>query len=149
MLEHFFPALRKSDPAGRFPTPFEAMERLMREPFPGFSGQTGVIPSVDVTENETQVLVNAELPGIDPKDVELTLENGVLTIRGQKHEKSERKDGETLLSREIRYGSFSRSLTLPAGVQADKATASFEQGVLKIAVPKAEDAKPMRVRIEG
>jgi len=149
MLEQFFPALRKSDPAGRFPSPFEAMERMMREPFPGFANMKDITPSVDVKETDAEVLVSAELPGVDPKDVELTLDNGVLTIRGRKSETSEQKEGETVLSREIRYGSFTRSLAMPAGVLADKASASFDKGVLKITIPKSEDAKPTRVPIES
>lgn len=149
MLEQLFPALRKSAPVGRFPSPFEAMERMMRDPFPGFANMKDITPSVDVKETDAEVLVSAELPGVDPKDVELTLDNGVLTIRGQKTEKSEQKEGETVLSREIRYGSFTRSLAMPAGVQADKASASFDKGVLKITIPKSEDAKPTRVPIES
>lgn len=149
MLEQFFPALRQGVQAGRFPSPFEAMERLMREPFSGMANMPGISPSVDVKETDGEVLVSAELPGVDPKEVELTLDNGVLTIRGRKSETSEKKDGETVLSREIRYGSFTRSMLMPAGVQADKASASFDKGVLKIAIPKSEDAKPTRVQIQG
>ncbi len=153
MFEHFFPAIRKGEPAGRFVSPFEAMQAMMRDPFSGLSAggfwQQEPFPSVDVKETEAEVTVSAELPGIDPKDVELTLENGVLTIKGQKREESEKKEGENVLSREIRYGSFSRSMSLPGEVQADKATASFDKGVLKVSVPKAEGARPTRVPIQS
>lgn len=152
MFERFFPALRKSEPAGKFVSPFEAMERLMREPFPGFQGLAGqgdITPSVDVRETDDEILVSAELPGLDPKDVELTLDNGVLTIKGQKREETEKKQGENVLAREIRYGSFSRSMTMPGEVLADQASASFDKGVLKITIPKAEGTRPTRVSIQG
>lgn len=150
MLERFFPALKKTEPAGRFVSPFEALERMMRDPFPAFPGLTaeGLQPSVDVKETGDAVLISAELPGIDPKDVELTLDNGVLTIRGHKREETEKKEGETVLSREIRYGSFQRSFALPGEIEADKAQASFDKGVLKVSVPKAEGSKPTRVAIK-
>ncbi|WP_243358375.1 Hsp20/alpha crystallin family protein [Fundidesulfovibrio terrae] len=152
MFERFFPALRKSEPAGKFVSPFEAMERLMREPFPGFPGFSGkgdITPSLDVKETGDEILVSAELPGIDPKDVELTLDNGVLTIKGEKREETEKKEGENVLSREIRYGSFSRSMAMPGEVLADKATATFDKGVLKISIPKAEGSKSTRVSIQS
>ena len=152
MFERFFPALRKTEPAG-IVSPFEVLERMMRDPgafMPGFPGlaQTGLNPSMDVKDSGEAVTVQAELPGIDPKDVELTLEGGVLTIRGHKREESEKKEGEKVLSREIRYGSFSRSLALPAEVEADKATARFDKGVLLVTIPKAETSKPTRVAIQ-
>lgn len=151
MLERFFPALRKTEPAGRFVSPFEALERMMREPFPAFPGfgTEGMQPSVDVKETDDEVLVSAELPGIDPKDVELTLDNGVLTIKGHKREETEKKEGETVLAREIRYGSFQRSLALPGEVESGKAQASFDKGVLKVSIPKAEGSRPTRVAIKG
>ena len=155
MFERLFPASRKNVPAGNLVNPFEAMERFMRGPFAGFSGFPGcasqgeITPSMDVKETDDQVLVSAELPGLDPKDVELTLENGVLTIKGQKREETEKKEGETVLAHEIRYGAFSRSMALPGEVLADKASASFDKGVLKITIPKAESSKPTRVEIQS
>jgi len=152
MLERFFPAVRKSEPAGRFVSPFEAMQSLMRDPFAAFPATAWHMeptPSVDVKETDNEILVSAEMPGIDPKDVELSLENGMLTIRGQKREEREDKEGETVISREISYGSFSRSLALPGDVQADKASASYDKGVLKITVPKAEGSKATRIAIQS
>ena len=152
MLDRFFPATRKGEPAGGFTSPFDAMQAFLRAPWAGFPEapwKGDVVPSVDIKETDGEILVSAELPGIDPKDVELTLEHGVLTIKGQKREESEKKEGETVVSREIRYGSFSRSMALPGEVQAEKATASFDKGVLKVSVPKAEGARPTRVPIQG
>lgn len=150
MFERFFPTLRRAEKAPVPANPFEAMQAFMREPFAAFPWQQGeAFPSVDVKESDTEVTVSAELPGIDPKDVELTLENGVLTIRGQKREEKEDKEGENVISREIRYGSFSRSMALPGEVNAEEARASFDKGVLKITVPKAPGSRPTRVPIAG
>ena len=155
MFERLIPVLRKNEPAGNASNPFEAMERFMREPFAGFAGFPGfaqkgdLTPLVDVTETKDQVLVNAELPGLDPQDVELTLENGILTIKGQKPRRPRKGKGQHVLAHEIRYGAFSRSMALPGEVQADKASASFDKGVLKITIPKAENFKPTRVVIQG
>lgn len=150
MFERFFPAQRGGGQPGRAAGPFEAMQAMMREPFGGLPWAQGeAFPSVDVKESDAEVTVCAELPGIDPKDVELTLENGVLTIRGQKREEKEDKEGENVISREIRYGSFSRSMALPGEVNAEEARASFDKGVLKITVPKAPGSRPTRVPIAG
>lgn len=149
MFERFFPAVRKAGPATLPENPFEAIERFWRAPLSGPGGGQPPTPRVDVKETDDAVQVTAELPGMDPKDVELTLENGVLTIRGQKRETSERKEGETVLAREIRYGSFSRSLALPGAAAGAEATARFDKGVLTVTVPKSPEARPTRVPIQG
>jgi HSP20 family protein len=96
-------------------------------------------PSLDVHENGKQVSIEMELPGVDEKDVTLSISNGKLVIKGQK--KSERKEtsDNCYLSERI-FGSFERSLELPAGVDEDKIEATFEKGILKIVAPKRADA---------
>jgi HSP20 family protein len=99
-----------------------------------------------VSSSADELVVEAALPGVRPDDVEITIENGTLTIRGQSS--SERKEGEgDYLVQEIRRGDFSRSVTLPSGLEPDKATASFDNGVLTLRVPKAEQVKPRQIRI--
>lgn len=96
-------------------------------------------PSVDVRESPTEIVVEAELPGLDEKDVSLTLNNGVLTLKGEKKsEREETKNDYHLMERS--YGSFQRSLDFGDAIDADKVRAAFEKGVLKVTLPKRPEA---------
>ena len=96
-------------------------------------------PHMDVKETDKEIVVETELPGIDEKDVSLALKDGVLTIRGEKkHEHDEEKENYRVMER--RYGSFQRSLRLPDTVDEDKVEASFNNGVLKVSLPKRPEA---------
>lgn len=107
-------------------------------------------PPVDVQETNDGIHVNVELPGLKPEDVELTVENGILTISGEKKDAYEGKaNGGVRRIYERRYGRFERSFTLPRGVDAEKVSANFENGVLRIGLPKAEAAKPRKIAIKG
>ena len=86
------------------------------------------------------------MPGIKPEDVEITVENGTLSIRGEMRQERREGEGENLVS-EIRRSSVSRTVSLPSGLEPDKATASFEHGMLKLRIPKAEEVKPRQIRI--
>ena len=104
---------------------------------PAFTGggESRLRPRIDVAETDREIQVAAELPGLDDKDVEVTLSDGVLTIKGEK--KSERKEGgKGFHLSERSYGSFQRSIVLPEGVDADKVSAEFTNGVLTVKVPK-------------
>jgi HSP20 family protein len=104
------------------------------------------IPAVDVVESETQYTLRADLPGLRADDVKIEFEDDVLTISGERRTESERtENGYRRFERAS--GSFRRSLTFPAGVEAEKITATFTDGVLEIAVPKPEKALPHRVEI--
>jgi HSP20 family protein len=103
-------------------------------------------PSVDVAETDNEVVVTAELPGIKQDDVDITITDDVLTLKGEKKEEKEVKE-KNYHRIERSYGSFQRSISLPAGVQADKAKATYKDGVLHITVPKAEEAKPKQIKI--
>jgi len=98
-------------------------------------------PPLDVSETEDAYKVTVELPAIDPKQIDLSLENGVLTLRGEKKEEKDEKEGENYHRIERHYGSFSRSLRFPADVDAGKVKADYRSGVLEITVPKTEPAK--------
>jgi HSP20 family protein len=103
-------------------------------------------PAVDIKENENEIRLEAELPGIRPDDVEIIAENGVLTIRGQKE--SERKEGDDRYQVvERTYGTFMRTFQLPQGVDENQIKADFENGVLTIHIPKAALPQPKRIRI--
>lgn len=105
-----------------------------------------VMPTLDVKEDDTRILVEAELPGLDEKDVELTLRDHMLTISGEKKfEKREEKDDYHIMER--RYGSFQRTLRLPETVDEEKIEAVVEKGVLKVTLPKKPDAVAQQKRI--
>ena len=103
--------------------------------------------ALDVAETEGEFLVKASLPGIKPDDLEITYNANVLTIKGETKEEKE-VDEKRYHLRERRYGSFSRSISLPATVKQDAIEASYEAGVLTLHLPKAEDAKPKRIEIK-
>lgn len=102
--------------------------------------------ALDVAENKDAYVVKASLPGINPEDVEITYNNNTLTIKGEVQEEKESEDTQYHL-RERRYGAFTRSITLPAGVESDKIEANYEAGVLTLRLPKAEEMKPRRISI--
>lgn len=107
-------------------------------------------PVVDVRESPDEIQVVAELPGLTPEDVDVSIENNVLTISGEKkHEIEEGKEDGAYHLIERRYGRFERSFTLPRTVDADAISARFENGVLTVTLPKAEAAKPRRVQVEA
>jgi HSP20 family protein len=104
-------------------------------------------PAVEVYETDQEVVVRAELPGVDPKDVNVTVQDNTVTIEAETREEQEER-GRTYLRRELRYGRFVRSLALPAEVRSDAAKASYRNGVLEVRVPKSERAKPKQVKVE-
>jgi HSP20 family protein len=105
-------------------------------------------PCVDITEDDGHYVVTAELPGTRREDVTVELEEGVLTIRGEKkNEREEKKEKRRFVERS--YGSFSRSFTLPANADADKVAASFKDGVLTVTIDKKAEAKPRVVDIKS
>lgn len=104
-------------------------------------------PSVDIDEDADEYNVRAELPGVKKVDVKVTVENGVLTISGEKKGESEERKGKAH-RKERFYGSFTRSFTLPQGIQPDRAKACYEDGVLCLTLPKSEESKPRSIDIK-
>ncbi len=104
-------------------------------------------PSVDVSETKDNVVVKAELPGLETKDIDVSMSGDVLTIKGEKKKAEEKKD-EHYHCCERYSGSFQRSFRLPVGVQGDKVRATFKDGVLTITLPKAEQAKKKQIEIK-
>lgn len=141
---------------GRADDPFLALQRQMNrlfdETFTGLpairAGNGGALaPSIDVKETDKAIEVEAELPGVDEKDVQVTLEDNVLTIKGEKKaEKEESKKGYYMSERS--YGSFLRSFELPTGVDSDKVNATFSKGVLKVTLPKPPAAQSNAKKID-
>ena len=128
------------------------MDRLFEE---GFSRPWRLIPTageyegafpIEVSETESDLEVKASLPGVRPEQVEITVQNDVLTIKAEHRDESEDKKRD-YYRREIRYGAFHRALTLPVGVDADKAEARFDNGLLYLRLPKAEALRPKQIRV--
>ena len=107
----------------------------------------GWLPSLDIAETKNDLVVKAELPGMDPKDIDISLSDGSLTIKGEKKQKREEKE-ENYHFIERSYGSFCRSVRLPKEVKHDKVSASFKNGVLKIVLPKSEEAKKKEIKVK-
>jgi len=105
-------------------------------------------PDMDVSETDDAILVHAEIPGIDPKDLDISVVGDTLTVRGEKRDETQRK-GHNYHRVERRYGSFTRSLTLPAKVDSEKVTAKAHAGVLEIRLPKREEARARRIEIKA
>ena len=117
------------------------------EPFERFVAGSPAAPPVDFVEKEKEYELTAELPGLDDKNIDVKLANGVLTIGGEKkEEKEEKKEGYYFSER--RYGSFKRAFRVPEGVDADKIEASFDKGVLTIRLPKTPEAQKAEKKIE-
>lgn len=153
----------QKSPAARPVSPFEAMDRLFESHFPGgwmrpfnmewpswaegkapFEGKT---PKVDVIDRDGEVVVKAELPGVDKKDIDLSVTRNSVTIKGTtSHEEKEEK-GDYYRC-EMSRGSYQRTVMLPADVAEDKAKASFKDGVLELTLPKLETAKRQTVKID-
>lgn len=104
-------------------------------------------PSIDVAETDDKITVTAELPGIDQKEVDIAIADDVLTLKGEKKEEKEVKE-KNYHRIERSYGSFQRSVRLPAGVKADEAKAAYKDGILTITVPKIEEVKPKQIKID-
>jgi len=103
-------------------------------------------PSVDLEETKNDYIIHAELPGMNKKDIDISVENDVLTISGEKKERVQTKDSNCLIS-EIMSGHFSRSFRLPAQIDYEKIEAKWDNGILVVKIPKSEVAKPKKIQI--
>jgi HSP20 family protein len=126
------------------------MDRWMDAPLTTLSGWQPAAwdLALDVAETDNDFVVKASLPGISPDDLEITYNNNLLTIKGEVKEEKEVEEPRYHL-RERRYGSFSRTISLPSTVKADAIEATYEAGVLTLHLPKAEEAKPKRIPIQS
>jgi HSP20 family protein len=147
--------MREGDEVSPFLTLHREMNRLFDDVFNRFEGGMPSLfgrgpswPSIEVNASDKELRVSAELPGLDEKDVEVLVDNDVLTIRGEKRSESEDKDRHFS---ERYYGRFERSIALPFEVEDDKAEASFKNGVLTVTLPKSAKAqeKAKRIAING
>jgi len=126
---------------------FDDMDKAMSEMLPAVRGnQFGFTPAIDMYEDKDNVVVETQLGGIDPEKVDISIENNVLTIKGESEKKSEVED-KNYYRKEIRRGSFYRSIPLPTKVDGDKAVATNDEGILKVTVPKVPEVKAKTIKI--
>src|SRR4051812_10253300 len=145
-------AIVRWEPLREFSTLQNEMNRLFNTVFdaPAPSGNGGAMrrwmPAMDLAETEDHFVLRADLPGLSEEDVNIELEDRVLTVSGErKAEHTENKDGYLRVERA--FGSFSRSLTLPEGIDPESVAASFDRGVLEVQIPKPEERKPRKISI--
>ena len=147
----------RSPPRRDFTNPFSALQREIDHLFndftqawPTFGGASiqDLTPSMDVTETDKVIEITAELPGLQEKDVQVNVADNVLTIKGEKKAEKEEKDKNYRLY-ERSYGSFSRTLELPAGIDPDTIKANLSNGVLKVTVPKPAPAQVKKVEVKA
>ncbi len=143
---------RRPSPFGELMTLRQAMDRLFDDDYRPFRWMSGAVEGpalpLDVTTSDDALTIEAALPGIKPEDVDITVENGTVRISGKTADERTAEEGSYVLQ-EIRRGNFSRTVTLPTGLEPDKANASFENGILRLEIPKAEQVKPRQIKISA
>ena len=142
-------AIQRWEPLREMVSLRDAMNSLLQESFVrpvGLMGDGAAFLPLDIAETEDEFIVKASLSGVRPEDVHITARGDTLTIRGEIKAEEEKK-GEHYHLRELRQGHFQRSVTLSTPISADKAQAQFENGVLTLKLPKAEEAKPKEIKI--
>lgn len=158
-LREMIPWKRKELSTGKEAHPFDSLQREMARVFDRFTHGFGrdelakreewwgsAFPAVDIAETDKEILVTAELPGLDEKDLDVTLRGNHLHIRGEKKAEKEEK-GELYYHKESSYGAFHRAIPLPAEVEEDRIEATYKKGVLKIKLPKSAEALKTRKKI--
>lgn len=127
---------------------WDALDRWFEDlRLPEFETSKFIVPAFDVSETDEHIIVKADLPGVDVKDIDISIVGNVLTVKGEKKQEKEEKN-ESYHRIERSYGSFSRSISLPAEVNPDAVEAVYKDGVLKLTIPKAEKSKPKKIEIK-
>lgn len=122
-------------------------DRFFGEAFPATREEAVWHPAIDMYETDKELVIKAELPGMESKDIDITLSDNTLTIKGEK-KKSEEVKSENYYRREVSYGAFQRSIPLPVAVNADNIKASFKNGILEIKLEKEKPAKGIKIDIK-
>lgn len=149
-----FVTTRSSRESGNLPTLSDRIQRLVNETMGTFDWQyrdsagASWVPAVDVFEEGDRIRITAEIPGVDPEDINISLEGNLLTIHGTKQQEAEQRT-ERVHRYERTYGAFERSFTLPASVDAQNIKAEYDNGVLTVTLPKSEKARPRQIQVEA
>jgi HSP20 family protein len=144
--------LRRTDPLRDLVSLREAMNQLFEDSIVrpgsgGFAPQAGGRLAVDMYETEDSVVVKSAIPGVDPSDIDISIQNDTLTIKGETKMEKEVAEAAYVV-REHYYGAFSRCLLIPVSIKADEAEAEFEDGVLTLTLPKADELKPKAIKVK-
>jgi HSP20 family protein len=143
-------AMSRWDPFRELSSIQNELNRLFGRTFTGEVGEREAawVPAVDIAETQERFLITAELPGVEPEDVDISVENSVLTLRGERkfYRETEEDDFHRI---ERRFGAFARSITLPSTADPERINASFDAGLLTIEVPKREEAKPRKIQVKA
>ncbi|MDR7554833.1 MAG: Hsp20/alpha crystallin family protein [Armatimonadota bacterium] len=145
-------SLMRWDPFDDLMSLRESMDRLFEDFFGPRRTRRAMVPAiwepaVEVYETDTEVVAKVELPGLDPKNVEVTVTPEGLSIKGE-HKAEQEEKGRNYYRRELRYGAFQRLIPLPGEVKSEEAKATFRHGILEVRVPKSERARPKTVKVE-
>ncbi len=141
------PAVVRFDPFRDITTLRDEMNRLFTRTLgEGAAAGSAWTPAVDIFDQADAILLKAELPGLTPDDIDIEVDDNVLTVKGERRFEDKVEEGR-YYRLERAYGHFQRSLTLPQGVKADDISASFDAGVLTVTVPKAEEVKPRKIAV--
>jgi HSP20 family protein len=145
-------AIVRWEPFRDLVTPQRDFDRLFRDAFSSQHGETELstrswAPPVDIYETEEAIVLKAELPGVDPKDVEVRVEDNTLYLKGERKFEKEVKE-QNYHRVERSYGSFARSFSLPNSISTDQVRAEFKDGLLTLTMPKREEAKPKTIKID-
>ncbi len=143
-------AITRWEPVREMMTLREAMDRLFDDAFtrPINMGAVSALPAIDMYQTDEEVVVKASLPGLEKDEVEITLTDNILSLKGSFENKVQKK-GTSYHIQEQRYGAFERSIRLPTDVEIDKSKALFENGILTISLPKAEKVRPKTITIKA
>ncbi len=144
-------SITRWEPFGDLVTLRDAMDRLFEESFvrPGrllAMPGAGAVP-IDMYQQDGNLVIKAPIPGVKPEDIDITVVGDTLTIKGETKQEKEVKE-ENVIRKERRFGAFSRSVTLPNPVDTSKANATFENGILTLTLPVAEQAKPKAIKVQ-
>ncbi len=141
------PAVARFDPFRDITTLRDEMNRLFnRTVGDGVSSGSAWTPAVDIFDTDQAIVLRAELPGLDPDDIEIEVDDNVLSLKGERRFEETVQEGR-YYRLERAYGRFQRSVTLPQGVKADEISATFDKGVLSVRVPKAEEVRPRKIAV--
>ena len=141
------PAVARFDPFRDITTLRDEMNRLFsRTVGDGVSSGSAWTPAVDIFDTEKAIVLRAELPGLTPEDIDIEVDDNVLTLKGERRFEETVQEGR-YYRLERAYGHFQRNVTLPQGVKADEISASFDNGVLSVRVPKADEVRPRKIAV--
>ena len=151
LIRYQAPELSTWSPFDRLTSLRDEIDRLFDLSFPGATRDAGLFsgwsPSVDVYQDKDHVFVKAELPGMKKEEIDISLQNGMLTISGERKHEEEHKEGDSFRSERF-FGKFQRSVSLPTDVDTANVKASYKDGILTVTLPKAEEAKPKQIEVQ-